>query len=42
MTMGLGQRYSGKIDEVLILDQALDASLVEELYRLSIPVGSLL
>jgi hypothetical protein len=42
MTMGLGQRYSGKIDEVLILDQALDASLVEELYRLSIPIGSLL
>ncbi len=42
MTMGLGQRYSGKIDEVLILDRALDASQVEELYQLPEPVGSLL
>ncbi len=41
MTIGLGQRYSGKVDEVLILDAALDASQVEELYRLPGPIGNL-
>ena len=41
LTIGLGQRYAGKIDEVLILDAALEASQVEELYGLSGPVGDL-
>ena len=39
LTIGLGQRYAGKIDEVLILDAALETSQVEELYGLPGPVG---
>ncbi len=42
MTIGLGQRYAGKMDEVLILDQATDASQVEALFKLQEPVSSLL
>jgi len=32
MTIGLGQRYAGKIDELLILDLALDDDEVQSLY----------
>ena len=32
MTIGLGQRYAGKMDEVLILDRAADAAQVQSLY----------
>lgn len=32
MTIGLGQRYVGAIDELLILDRSLDAEAVAELY----------
>ena len=42
MTINLGQRYTGKIDEVLILDTALDAAQVEELHRLPGSAGALL
>ena len=42
MTIGLGQRYAGAMDELLILDAALDAGQVAELYRLSGPVAELL
>jgi len=42
LTIGLGQRYSGKMDELLILDTALDASQIAALYRLPAAVGSLL
>ena len=42
MTIGLGQRYTGKIDEVLILDTALDTAQVEELHQLPGSVGDLL
>lgn len=41
LTLGLGQRYAGKIDEVLILDVALSASQVKELYGLPGPLGDL-
>ncbi len=41
LTIGLGQRYAGKIDEVLILDAALDAFQVKELYGLPGPFGDL-
>lgn len=39
MTIGLGQRYSGGIDEVLILDTALDQRQVTALYRLDGPAA---
>jgi len=39
LQIGLGQRYAGKIDELLILDAALSAEEVQALYRLSEPVG---
>lgn len=42
LTIGLGQRYSGKMDELLILDTALDDEQIAELYQLSGPVGELL
>lgn len=42
MTIGLGQRYAGKIDEVLILAAAAGPSQVEELYRLPGPISNLL
>ncbi|MDP6777740.1 MAG: hypothetical protein QGI83_13360 [Candidatus Latescibacteria bacterium] len=42
MTIGLGQRYAGLIDEVLILDAAVEGTQVEALYGLSAPVGALL
>ena len=41
-TIGLGQRYSGVMDEVLILDTALDAEQVGALFRHAGPVGGLL
>jgi hypothetical protein len=42
LTIGLGQRYAGKIDEVIVLDAPLDASLVKELHGLPGPFGDLL
>ena len=42
LTIGLGQRYSGAMDELLILDAALDADQVGELSRLAGPAGELL
>ncbi len=42
LTIGLGQRYVGKIDELLILDAALSASAVGELHQLAGPVRELL
>jgi hypothetical protein len=42
LTIGLGQRYVGKIDELLILDVALSHEEVEDLYRLSGPAGEML
>ena len=42
MTIGLGQRYAGEMDELLILDAALDVGQVAELYRLSRPVKEVL
>lgn len=41
MTVGLGQRYAGKIDEVLILDTDVDAGQVRELHGLPGPFASL-
>jgi hypothetical protein len=41
MTIGLGQRYAGIMDEVLILDKALDANQVETLHALPDAPGSL-
>ena len=40
MTIGLGQRYTGKIDELLILDTALDSQAVALLYSLDRPFES--
>lgn len=40
MTIGLGQRYSGIIDDVLILDTALSSEQINALYQH--PVGDLL
>ena len=42
LKIGLGQRYAGKIDEVLILDRELSAAQVAALYQLSGPAGDLL
>ncbi len=42
MRIGLGQRFAGLIDELLILDVALSASQVGALHRLSGPAGDLL
>ncbi len=42
LTIGLGQRYAGGIDEALILDAALDASQVRALHGLQGPFGDLL
>ena len=42
MTIGLGQRYAGLIDELLILDVALSASQAETLHRLPGPASDLL
>ena len=42
MTIGLGQRYEGLIDEVLILDAAVDSARVGELCGLASPVGDIL
>lgn len=42
LTIGLGQRYAGAMDEVLILDAALEAGQVGELSRLAGPAGELL
>ena len=39
MTIGLGQRYSGKIDELLILDEAIDSETVRALYSHDRPVA---
>ena len=41
-TIGLGQRYTGGIDEVLILDAALSAEQVASLYGLNEPAGELM
>lgn len=38
LTIGLGQRYVGAIDELLILDVALEAGEAAELYRLDGPL----
>ena len=42
LTIGLGQRFRGKIDEVLILDKALRKAQVEEMHGLSSAVGALI
>ncbi|NKB72880.1 MAG: hypothetical protein GKR89_37905 [Candidatus Latescibacteria bacterium] len=42
MTIGLGQRYAGLMDEVLILDKAATDRQVKALYELSGPIGALL
>lgn len=42
LTIGLSQRYVGKIDELLILDVALSAEEVGGLYRFPGPAGELL
>jgi len=42
LTIGLGQRYSGAIDEFLILDQTLDADQIQQLYQLPGPASDLL
>jgi hypothetical protein len=42
MTIGLGQRYSGRMDEVLILDVALDGEDVRKLHGLSNSAGDLM
>jgi hypothetical protein len=39
LRIGLGQRFVGKIDELLILDCPLSAAQVTELYRLPGPAG---
>ncbi|MBT4502825.1 MAG: hypothetical protein HOC74_34145 [Gemmatimonadetes bacterium] len=41
LTIGLGQRYAGVIDELLILDTALNISQIEKLYSLPGPIGEL-
>ena len=41
LTIGLGQRYVGAIDELLILDVALSANEVVELFGLTKPLRSL-
>lgn len=41
LTIGLGQRYAGVIDELLILDAALNVSQVEQLYGFPEPIGEL-
>jgi len=38
LTIGLGQRYAGRIDELLILDRALSAEEVQELNQLESPL----
>lgn len=38
LTIGLGQRYTGRIDELLILDRALSSEEVGELYNLPSPL----
>ena len=40
LRIGLGQRFVGKIDELLILDVALSEMEVDQLYRLTDPVGA--
>ena len=42
LTIGLGQRYVGRIDELLILDTELPGDQVAQLYRLAGLVGELL
>jgi hypothetical protein len=42
LTIGLGQRYVGKIDELLILDVEFSGDEVEAIYRLAGPAGELL
>ncbi|MCZ6680669.1 MAG: hypothetical protein O7E52_25845 [Candidatus Poribacteria bacterium] len=42
LRISLGQRYVGKLDELLILDVALSANEVDALYRHAEPVGQLL
>ncbi|MBT4868248.1 MAG: LamG domain-containing protein, partial [Planctomycetaceae bacterium] len=42
LTIGLGQRYVGAIDELLILDCAIDADEVQQLNKLDGPVARLL
>ena len=42
MTIGLGQRYSGGIDELLILDASLSQESVTGMFRLPGPVGDML
>jgi hypothetical protein len=42
LRIGLGQRYAGLLDELLILDRALDADEARALSRLTGPVGDLL
>ena len=42
LTIGLGQRYSGKMDELLILDAPLDDEQIAELYQIEGPVSDLL
>ena len=41
MTIGLGQRYAGLMDEVLILDTAAEGDQIEALYKLPDPVHKL-
>ena len=42
LTIGLGQRYSGRLDELLILDRDLTPAEVAKLHRLEGPLGDVL
>ncbi|MCC7261573.1 MAG: hypothetical protein IT369_03530 [Candidatus Latescibacteria bacterium] len=42
MKIGIGQRYTGLVDEVLVLDRALSSSQIGTLFGLLRPVGDLL
>jgi hypothetical protein len=42
LRIGLGQRFAGLLDELVILDTELSAGEVGELYHLSGPIGSVL
>lgn len=41
LTLGLGQCYVGNIDELLILNTAINAVAVTELHTLDGPVGEI-
>jgi hypothetical protein len=42
LTIGLGQRFSGRIDEVLILETALDGGQIGDLSALSVAIADVL